>query len=206
MKRRLLFLIPILSILVPCASVLAQTGDSSQQSDLHSTTPIPKRTATDERALLTNARHGDANSQMWLGAAYEQGRFGKPNYAKALKWLTKAAEQGNPDAQAELGQMYQDGEGVAENYALAAQWYKKAAEHVPNLGGAGQGRNKLGLLYLQGQGVPQSYVQAYLWFSVAFPSNPNLPYAKAHMTPEQILEAERLVADWKSQHPDPAAN
>jgi len=28
----------------------------------------------------------------------------------------------------------------------------------------------------------------------------NLSFAKAHMTPEEILEAERLAEEWKSRH------
>jgi len=92
---------------------------------------------------------------MWLGCAYEQGWFGKTNFPEALKWFRKSAELGDPDAQNALGQMYEDGEGVTQNYASAAKWYRKAAEHVPDFGGAGQGRNHLGLLYLDGHGVPQ---------------------------------------------------
>src|SRR2546421_12367026 len=108
------------------------------------------------------AVHGNSEAQFWLGAAYEQGWIGATNFQEALKWFRKAAEQGHPDAQASLGQMYEDGEGVEQNYALAAEWYRKAAEHVPDLGGAGQGRNDLGLLYMQGLGVPKDYVQAYM--------------------------------------------
>jgi TPR repeat protein len=40
--------------------------------------------------------------------------------------------------------MYEDGEGVKQSYALAAKWYRKAAEHVPDLGGAGQGSAPIG--------------------------------------------------------------
>jgi len=58
----------------------------------------------------------------------------------------------------------------------------------------------LGLLYLDGHGVPKDYVQAYMWFSLTGESNPNLPFAKDHMTSEQILEAERLAVEWKSRH------
>jgi uncharacterized protein len=57
------------------------------------------------------------------------------------------AANGNPDAENSLGQMYQDGKGVKQSYVTASKWYRKAAEHVPDLGGAGQGRNNLGLLY-----------------------------------------------------------
>jgi hypothetical protein len=61
----------------------------------------------------------------------------------------------------------EDGDGVEQDYALAAHWYRRAAEHVPNLGGAGQGRNSLGNLYMEGLGVPNDPVQAYMWFSLA---------------------------------------
>jgi len=88
--------------------------------------------------------------------------------------------------------MYENGEGVAQNYSLAARWYRKAAEHVPNLGGAGQGRNNLGMLYLDGHGVPRDF------------SNPNLSIARGHMTPEEIRHAEQLTAEWVRQHPNPA--
>ena len=159
----------------------------------------------DERALLAKARQGDANAQMWLAAAYEQGWFGKANIPDALKWYRRSAEQGDADAQNALGQMYENGEGVAQNYSLAARWYRKAAEHVPNLGGAGQGRNNLGMLYLDGHGVPRDSVQACTWFILTgSESNPNLSIAKGRMTPEEIGRAEQLAAEWLRQHSNPA--
>src|ERR1700675_4150798 len=75
----------------------------------------PKWTQADRKRLLAKAQSGDRSSQMWLGAAYEQGWFGKANFHEALKWFRKAAAQGDPDAQNALGQMYQDGEGVQKN-------------------------------------------------------------------------------------------
>ena len=59
----------------------------------------PKWTEADRKKLLAKAQRGDRGSQMWLGAAYEQGWFGKPNFHEALKWFRKAAAQGDPDAQ-----------------------------------------------------------------------------------------------------------
>jgi TPR repeat protein len=161
----------------------------------------PKWTQADRELLLAKAQRGDRGAQMWLGTAYEQGWFGKTDFQEALKWLRKAAANGDPDAQVSLGQMYEGGEGVRQNYKLAAKWYRKAADHVPDLGGAGQGRNNLGLLYLDGLGVPKDYVQAYMWFSLTN-FKENLTYAKAQMTPTQILKAERMAAEWKSHHPD----
>ena len=199
MKRRFLFPL-ILVPLVESFSVAAQ-----QTSRLMQDRPAPisqgsKWTEADRKAPLARARQGDAGAQFWLGAGYEQGWFGKANFQEALKWLRRAEAHGNPDAQVALGQMYEGGEGVPQNYVLAAKWYRKAAEHVPDFGGAGQGRNHLGLLYMQGLGVPKDYVQAYMWFRLTN-FETNLSYAKAQMTPAQILQAEQMAAEWKSQHP-----
>ena len=113
-----------------------------------------------EMYLLRGAEQGNADSQFWLGVTYEQNRFGTTDLKEAAKWYRKAAEQGQPDAQTSLGMLYEDGDGVEQDYAVAAKWYRKAAEHVPDLGGAGQGRNHLALLYMEGLGVPKDYVQA----------------------------------------------
>ena len=104
--------------------------------------------------------------------------------------------------------MYEDGEFVSQNYLLAAKWYRKAAEHVPNRGGAGQGRNNLGLLYLSGLGVPKNYVLAYMWFALAYTEQTSkkcTPYVRcpevtSHMTPAQVAQAQRMAQDWRRQH------
>jgi hypothetical protein len=202
MRHCLLLSFLIIPLLAPCA--MPQTASSTHRAPLKSTSESTKWTEADEKALLAKAQLGDAGAQMWLASAYEQGWFGKTNFPEALKWYRTSAEQGNPDAQNELGRMYEDGEGVIQNYSLAAKWYRKAAEHVPDLGGAGQGKNNLGMLYLDGHGVPKDCVQAYMWFRLAdFESNPNLSLAKAHMTPEQVLEAEQLVDEWKNRRVKP---
>jgi hypothetical protein len=198
MRQRLFFSPLVLAALIASVPSLAQTALSQQDASKRIS---PQWTVADEKLLLGRAHQGDADSQMWLGAGYEQGWFGQTNFAEALKWFRRAAEQGNPDAQNALGQMYEHGEGVIQNYSLAAKWYRKAAEQVPDLGGAGQGRNNLGMLYLSGQGVARDYEQALMWFEISgSESNPNLSLARANMTPEAILEAERLAAGWKREH------
>ena len=169
----------------------------------------PKWTENDRRKLLANAQRGDAGSQMWLAAAYEQGWFGETNVPEALKWYKRSAAKGNLDAQNELGRMYEDGEGVKQNFVLAAKWYRKAAEHVPDWGGAGQGRNHLGMLYSEGRGVPRDYVQAYMWFALSLgktskcgPLASNLSSAAQQMTPAEIQQAERKIEEWKIRHRD----
>jgi len=185
-----LFVVP----LIGPTSAVSQASNSSQATSA-TASQSSKWTEADKKGLLAKAQHGDTGAQFWLGAAYEQGWFGKADFQEALKWLRRAAKRGNPDAQNDLGHMYEDGEGVPQNYAQAAKWYRRAAEHVPDLGGAGQGRNNLGMLYMNGFGVPKDYVQAYMWFRLAH-SDANLSYAKSQMNPAQISKAERMAAEW----------
>ena len=160
-----------------------------------------KWTESDRQGLLAKAQDGDVGAQFWLGAGYEQGWFGNPDLQEALKWFRSASAHGDPDAQNALGGMYENGEGVKQDYLRAAYWYRKAAEHIPDRGGAGQGRNNLGRLYMDGLGVPQDNVQAYMWFSLTN-SQTNLTEAKARMSSAQVLEAERMAEEWKRHHPE----
>lgn len=152
---------------------------------------VPINPSVGERWMLRAAEQGDAEAQFWLGFAYEENWFGTTDVKEAVKWYQKAAESGNPDAQSALGQKYELGEGVDQSFKLAAEWYRRAAEHVPNLGGAGQGRNGLGLLYMKGRGVPQDYAQAYFWFRLGGPEE-NTADARAHLTVTQIQETDRV--------------
>jgi hypothetical protein len=155
-----------------------------------------------EMWLLRGAEQGNAESQLWLGVAYDQNWFGTTDNQVAAKWFRLAAEQGEPDAEASLGQKYEDGDGVEQNYALAAQWYRRAAEHVPDLGGAGQGRWHLGQLYEDGLGVPKNYVQAYMWFSLG-PGGTIPSELRSKMSAVQILKAEQMTEQWRNSHPEP---
>ena len=156
-----------------------------------------------ERCMWRSAEKGVPEAQFLLGVAFQDHWFGVTDKTEALKWFRKAAEQGNVDAEATLGTDYEWGEEVEQDYVKAAYWYRRAAEHVPNLGGAGQGRNDLGILYADGDGVPKDCVQAYMWFSLAG-NDRNIAWIQHKMTPEQISKAENLAANWKLQHPDPA--
>jgi TPR repeat protein len=152
--------------------------------------------------LRRAAEDGAVNAQFWLGLMYENGRGVTRNRQQALKWFLRAAKQGNPDAQVSLGQAYEGGDGVPQDYVQAAEWYRKAAEHVPDYGGAGQGRNDLGLLYLNGFGIPQDYVESYKWFALARVTR-NMDEAAKRMTQDQVAEAQRRAKAWAKDHPVP---
>src|SRR5712691_5766133 len=100
----------IFFLLAPFSAAVSQTPQTMKATAKAASQPT-KWMGSDRRALLSKAQRGDADSQMWLGCAYEQGWFGKTDFAEALKWFRRSAAMGNPDAQNELGRMYEDGEG-----------------------------------------------------------------------------------------------
>ncbi|MGA8305638.1 MAG: tetratricopeptide repeat protein [Candidatus Acidiferrales bacterium] len=156
----------------------------------------------EEMWLRRAAEDGEAHAALWLGVAYDQNKFGTTDIVEAAKWYRLAAEQGDPDAEVSLGDLYELGDGVEQDYAKAAEYYRRAAEHVPNLGGAGQGRRSLGQLYMEGLGVPKDYVQGYMWLSLG--GDDRIPeYYRSLMTPDQIQRGRLLADEWKKQHPDP---
>jgi uncharacterized protein len=160
---------------------------------------VQSNPADAERWMLRAAEHGDAATQFWLGFAYEEKWFGTADSNRALRWYQKAAEAGEPDAQVTLGQKYADGEGVKQSYEDAAKWFRQAAEHVPDLGGAGQGRYRLADLYMEGLGVPRDYAQAYFWLSV-WGGPDAAARAKKHLSDKQVEEMDELVKQWQEQH------
>jgi uncharacterized protein len=156
-----------------------------------------------ERCLWHAAEAGIPEAQFWLGMFLGNNRFGVTDKVASLQWFRKAAEGGNADADAELCMDYQIGEELPVDFAQAAYWCRLAAEHVPDLGGAGAGRNNLGILYEIGEGVPQDYVQAYMWLSLAHVKE-NIAEIEPKMTAEEISRGKQLAADWLKHHPDPA--
>jgi TPR repeat protein len=57
-------------------------------------------------------------------------------------------------------------------------------------------------MYGLGFGVPQNYAEAYKWFQLAVDQGyegafENLDVILGVMTPDQIAEGERLVAEWR---------
>ena len=200
MNRWQIFAVLALSSLFNGAKANSQATLPEQNENAPHLQCYSGSTTIDLLRLLARARKGEASAQFWAGAAFDQGWCGKPDFEKALLWYTAAAEQGDADAQNSLGQMYEDGRGVKQDYFFAAAWYRKAAEHVPDLGGAGQGRNNLGLLHMQGLGVPPDFVRAYMWFLLAGTEG-NLRQAKTKMTSSQVFQAEQMAKNWIKAHP-----
>jgi TPR repeat protein len=121
-----------------------------------------------------------------------------------VKWFRLAADQGAAAVQFNLGRTYEIGRGVPQSYAEAMKWYRKAADQ-----GDAAAQFNLGTLYYNGRGVAQDLVEAHKWYTLAASRFPgpmaanrqravnNRQLVAAKMTPSQIVEAQRLVSEWK---------
>jgi len=115
-----------------------------------------------------------------------------------------AAEQGRSWPQFNLGRMYHHGRGVPQNYTEALRWYRLAAAQ-----GVASAQSALGVMYANGEGTVRDNVQAHKWFNLAaarFSSGEseqrenavrNRDIVARLMTPAQVIEAQRLAAEWR---------
>jgi TPR repeat protein len=153
----------------------------------------------------TDEKNG-AETQFKIALMYEKGNMGLPqDDRQAAEWYRKAAGRNFAVAQTRLAYMYAAGRGIARNEIEAARLFRRAAE----LGDAGA-QDNLGALYQQGGfGVAQDLVLAYVLFSHAADagnklSTSSLAELKAHLSPDQLQEGQRLAAKWKGNAPYPA--
>jgi uncharacterized protein len=126
------------------------------------------------------AQKGHTKAEFRLGGIYSLGwSFWQTDYHEAVKWYRRAAEKGHPMSQVDLGSMYENGQGVPQDYLLAHMWY--------NLGAAGYPVDEVSPV----GGVPCCR-------AAIIKLRDEL---SAKMTPDQIVEAQRMAREWLEQHP-----
>ena len=144
--------------------------------------------------LKQKAEQGHADAQYIFGCRYAYGIGGvKKDLREAVKWYRKSAEQGCAEAQYNLALCYYKGEGVEKDLREAVKWWRKSAEQ-----GLKEAQCNLGLCYYDGDGVIQNNVKAYAWFALALANGnehakPFMDLLKKEMTPNQIVEAQKLA-------------
>lgn len=116
--------------------------------------------------------------------------------------LRERAAKGDPEAQFNLAKNYEAGRGgLKRDYVEAERWYRRAAEQGDPFAQA-----SLGLLFRFGKGVAQDYLEAYKWFYLAASRTTGSDQESilelrnstaAHLTAEQIAEAERWARQWQ---------
>jgi uncharacterized protein len=192
--------IGIALVLTMCTAPMAWVDDAENCRDgrvLVETDPA--------RAIVACRRladQGDAAAQHNLGVLYARGEAVPRDYAEAAKWYFKAAAQGHARAQSRLGNLHYWGKGVRQDFVAASQWYRKAAEQ-----GEPNAQTNLGLMYADGKGVSQDLIQAHLWWSLAArqgsaDARKRLGELETVITPAQLAEARKLMAEWKPTTPD----
>jgi hypothetical protein len=130
--------------------------------------------------------------------------YSRRDYVRAASALSRAARHGNRQAQGRLGFMYENGLGVPQAYDAATSLYLEAA-----MRGDPFAQSRLGLMYDKGHGVPQDFVLAYKWLNLAAARAPTRQRefylrlreaVSSKMTPDQILEGQRMALDWSPGH------
>ena len=126
------------------------------------TTCLAQQDAPDLASLEKKASAGDAEAQIALGLAYDQGRGIAQDRRTAAEWFAKAAAQGVAEAQFNLGTMYSSGVGVRKDEAKAVEWFEKAATQ-----GFADAQFNLANMYATGRGTEKSVVKAIGWYDKA---------------------------------------
>lgn len=126
------------------------------------TSLLSAQSAPDFTALQKAAEQGDANAQLQLARAYQDGNGVTANDDIAAQWLKRAADAGNADAQNSLGVAYRMGRGVSRDLKEAVRWYRKAAQN-----GSANAMFNMGTVYFNGDGESYNDEKALAWFLVA---------------------------------------
>ena len=128
-----------------------------------SCTSLPDRFASPEdEAVLALAGRGDVEAQAALGAMFEDGRGGAPDYDRAVSWYRLAADGGDAFAAYRLGLLYEKGLGVRRDVDEAANLYRRAAA-----AGSEPAAFRLGQLYEQGALGIRDVAEALRWYRMA---------------------------------------
>lgn len=185
---------------------LADSGDARAQTllalaYLRGQLTAPNNDEAARRWGLAAAQQGEPMAQYMVGTLYS-----KQDAAKAFSWFEQAALRGNIKAMHNLAIAYAQGQGTAEDDRRAAAWFNRAANQ-----GYVDSQFDLAVLFERGQGVTQNRVAALKWYQIAArggdgPSKSRAEQLRAEMPPEEIARAQQLVAAWKPQPRDPAAN
>lgn len=183
-------------------TLAVEQGDSRAQGYLDTLYANNQDISLDDiKSVRSAAERGHVVSQFNLGVMYANGKNVIQDHAEAMKWYGLAADGGHLGAQYNLGVMHHNGNGTPKNDRAAVLLWHSAAEH----GHVGAQYN-LGAMYADGEGVAQDDVTAHMWFNIVAARSSgglrelaveNRELAAAQMTPEQLIEAQRLAREWE---------
>ena len=126
-------------------------------------TTLPSRRTDAVRLLERSAVATDSPAVHYLlGAMLGTGEKFQPDYAKAVRHLTIAADRGNPAAADLLASLLVDGKGAARDVPRAVRYFSMAAAN-----GWPSAAVSLGKLYLAGKFVPRDEARGMAWLDGA---------------------------------------
>lgn len=144
------------------------------------------------------AEGGDPRAQYHLAILYGNGLGAPRDSEQALRWHRLAAGQGHVGAAYKVAVMTGPGDA-----AEAVRWYRFAAER-----GHARAQYSLAAMFVSGRGVDRDLVLARKWLVLAASrlndkahvadARRSLELVTAHMTADEIAEAERLAAEWRA--------
>ena len=116
-----------------------------------------------ERGVLLKERdkvnYNTTDHEYMLGIILKAGARGvKPDPARAMRYLRRAADKGSADAQYELADSFAKGNGCEQNYKQANKYFEKAANQ-----GNAKSCMRLADAYLNGYGVPMNKKLVAMW-------------------------------------------
>jgi TPR repeat protein len=141
------------------------------------------------------AAQGNAEAQLHLAKALDDGAGVNKDAEEARRWYSKAARQEQPTAQLELARQ-SAGQG---NCPVAVHWYEEAAGH-----GQGQAMYELGRLFLGRCGPDKD--KAFRWFTIGAKFGSQESKAEADKLAKTLSAAQKKrdqlqVAEWIKKHP-----
>jgi TPR repeat protein len=120
---------------------------------------VPKDEGEAIRLLQAAAEHNDAEGEVWLALAYQNGRGGLPrDPVRGFTLMKLAADQDDPQAANNVGVFYLAGIGVPQDRQRGMDYIRRAAEH-----GFPLSADQLGRAYWDGFVVPRDHAQAVFW-------------------------------------------
>lgn len=147
--------------------------------------------------LKKSASAGVPDAMNSLATLLAEGKFVAADQAQATALFMQAASLGYLPAYYNLGLRSYEGVGRPRDPLDASEWFRLAADQ-----GLASAQFSLGVLYAGGEGVKFDIVEAYKWMTLAMKQGH--PQAAGDrktiaekMTPAQIHEAEKRVAQWK---------
>jgi TPR repeat protein len=162
------------------------------------------------RALGKEASRGNVIAALELGLMYRDGKGIPVDFARARRFLKRAAETdevrlwykaGVPAAQYALAVMLRDGVGGKADGSKAASWFEQAAE-LNDV----QSQRALAQLYFKGTGVKRDPERAFIWSSIAArmleaaekeEMERIRDLAQKELEPQRLARAGIVVGAWK---------